>query len=214
VGGHSVRDAEIKFGYAVSGTIHPARIWTNSGARPGDQLFLTKPVGTGVITTALRSGEARDAWVEAAVSSMSRLNRDAAAAFVSLSGGVHAVTDITGFGFLGHAWEMATASAVSLRIHSRMIEWLDGALECARGGFLAGGLNKNRDFVGDCVAFAPQVPQEIQDLLFDPQTSGGLLASIGPDHGAEIRRALLDAGCACFLVGEVVQKTRPLIAVL
>ncbi len=214
LGGHSVRDAEIKFGYAVTGTVDPARFWTNSNARPGDRLILTKPLGTGVITTALRSGKARDTWVAEAVAAMSRLNRSAATALHSVPEGVHSVTDITGFGFLGHAWEMAVASKVSLRIQSRMIGLLDGALECAHGGFLAAGLNKNREFVGHCVRFLPDIPADIQHLLYDPQTSGGLLASVAPDYVEAVRSALESKKCSHFPAGEVVENTDPLITVL
>ncbi len=214
VGGHSVRDPEIKFGYSVTGTVDPACVWTNAKALPGDRLILTKPIGTGVITTALRSGKAKDSWVEGAVTVMSRLNRAAAEAFSSVPGGVHAATDVTGFGVLGHAWEMASASKVSLRLLSRSIGLLEGALECARGGFLAGGLGKNREFVADHVAFDPGVPEEIRHLLFDPQTSGGLLAAVSPDHVDAIQKALKDAECPSFLAGEVVESAPPSIVVL
>ncbi len=214
LGGHSVQDAQIKFGYAVTGTVDPARIWTNSNAQRGDRLILTKPLGTGVITTALRSGKARDSWVAGAVEIMSRLNREAAAALASLPQGVHSVTDITGFGFLGHAREMAVASKVSLRVQSRMIGMLEGALECARGGYLAGGLTKNREFIGHCVHFHPEVPIDIQNLLFDPQTSGGLLAAISADCVEDALGALKRVGCPYFLAGDVIEKTDPLISVL
>jgi len=214
LGGHSVRDEEVKFGYMVTGTVHPACIWTNTNARPGDRLILTKPIGTGVIATALRNGKAKTAWVEGAVACMARLNRDAAAALASLPGKVLAVTDITGFGFLGHAWEMAVASAVSMRIESRKIGLLEGALECARAGFLAGGLKKNREFVGDCAVFSADVPEEIQHLLYDPQTSGGLLISASPDQVEVACRALDRAGLPVFLVGEAVEQSSPLITVL
>jgi selenide,water dikinase len=214
LGGHSVRNSEIKFGYAVTGTVHPARVWTNTNARPGDRLILTKPIGTGVIATALRSGKARTEWVVGAIACMSRLNRDAAAVLASLPGRLPSVTDISGFGFLGHAREVAVGSAVSMRIYSRKIELLDGALECARAGFLAGGLEKNREFVNDCVVFGPDVPEELQHLLFDPQTSGGLLVSAAPDQVEEACKALERAGCPVILAGDVVAKTSPLIVVL
>ncbi len=214
VGGHSVRDAEVKFGYSVTGTIDPAHVWTNAKALPGDRLILTKPIGTGVITTALRSGNAKDSWVEGAVTVMSRLNRAAAEALGSLPGAVHAATDVTGFGLLGHAWEMALASKVGLRLLSRSIGLLDGALECARDGFLAGGLGKNREFVADHVAFDPGVPEEIRHLLFDPQTSGGLLAAVSPDHVDALQKTLKDAGCPCFLAGEVIETESSSILVL
>jgi selenide,water dikinase len=213
VGGHSVKDTEIKFGYAVTGTVDPSRVWTNANARAGDRLILTKPLGTGVITTALRSGKAKDSWVEAAVAAMRNLNRDAADVLSSFPRGVHAVTDISGFGLLGHALELAAASKVSLKIYSGLIELLDGALECARGGHLAGGLKKNREFIGDCVAFDPQVSIEIQNLLFDPQTSGGLLVSLSPDCFQEAGEALEAAGCPAMFVGDVIERTSPVITV-
>ena len=212
-GGHTVRDTEIKFGYAVTGTVDPSSIWTNAGAHPGDVLLLTKPLGTGVITTALRAGKAQSGWVHAAMNVMSRLNRDAAEALGSLRQAIHAATDITGFGLIGHAWEMATASSVSLRLHSSEIELLEGALECSRGGFLAAGLKKNREFVGGCVAFSAGVAAELQHLLYDPQTSGGLLVAVDPAAVEDARAALLKAGCAAMRVGEAVAKRSPLIEV-
>ncbi len=213
VGGHSVRDSEVKFGYAVTGTINPERIWTNSGALPGDKLLLTKPLGTGVITTALRSGKAKNAWVEAAAEVMIRLNRNAAQALAGLQKAVHAVTDITGFGLMGHAWELASASKVSLHITGSAIELLDGALECAQRGFLAGGLKKNREFIGNCVVFARNFPADLNQLLFDPQTSGGLLASIASDQVEAVRQAFNKAGCPCIFIGEAVPQTSPMITV-
>ena len=214
VGGHSIRDDELKFGYAVTGTINPKKIWTNGGARPGDRLLLTKPLGTGVIATALKKGAARDAWVEAAVKVMVQLNRAAAEALAPLGDAVHAVTDITGFGLLGHARELAVASGVSLLIDSQRIEWLDGALECAHGGHLAGGLKNNRDFIGGCVEFGPGVSADLQNLLFDPQTSGGLLVAVAPE-AVDAALAALRAvpPCGTMLLGEVLPETSPLMAV-
>jgi selenide,water dikinase len=213
VGGHMVRDPEVKFGYAVTGTIDPRRVWANAGARPGDKLLLTKPLGTGVIATAIRGGKANAAWVSSAAQTMSRLNRDAAAALAVLGDAIHSVTDITGFGFLGHAWEMATASCVSLRIDSQRIELLNGALDCARQGFIAGGLKKNREFVGDCAKFAANVPIELQQLLYDPQTSGGLFVALQPETEAQACALLEKANCPAMRVGEVVSKTSPLIEI-
>jgi len=161
VGGHSVRDAELKFGFAVTGTINPKTIWTNAGARPSDRLLLTKPLGTGVISTALKRGAARASWVAAATQVMAELNRPAADALAALTPAVHAVTDITGFGLLGHARELAVASGVSLVLASQQVEFIEGALECARGGHLAGGLEANREFLGGCVEFAPEVSPEV-----------------------------------------------------
>lgn len=213
VGGHTIRDEEVKFGYAVTGKIHPDKIWTNSGARPGDKLLLTKPLGTGVISTALRNGKAKDAWVEAAMAAMTTLNRGAALALGNLDDAVHSVTDITGFGLLGHAHELATGSKVSLQIDSAGIELLDGALECSSAGHLAGGLHRNREYVGDCVEFADSVSQELRHLLYDPQTSGGLLVSIAADKTEAAREALTQIGCPAALVGAVIEKTSPLIAI-
>lgn len=213
VGGHSVRDAELKFGYAVTGTINPKRVWTNAGARPGDKLLLTKPIGTGVITTALKRGVARESWVEAASKAMAELNRAAAEALGWVEGAVHAATDITGFGLLGHARELALASGVSLILDNRQVAFLEGALECARGGHLAGGLKNNREFLAACVEFDPSISPEIENLFYDPQTSGGLLVAVARDKLDAARKALLAAGCAAMLIGEVREKASPLIAV-
>ena len=213
VGGHMVRDAEVKFGYAVTGTIDPRHIWTNAGARPGDKLLLTKPLGTGVIATAIRAGQAQPAWIESAARTMSRLNRDAAVALAALGDTIHSVTDITGFGLLGHAWEMAAASCVSLRLDSRRIELLDGALECVRQGFIAGGLKKNREFVGDGARLSASVSSEMQQLLYDPQTSGGLFVALQPESETQACALLEKAGCPAMPIGEVVAMTSPLIEV-
>jgi selenide,water dikinase len=211
VGGHIVRDAEIKFGYAVTGTIDPSHVWTNAGARTGDILILTKPIGTGVIATALRAGKANPAWVDAAVQTMSRLNHNAAAVLTTFSEKIHSVTDITGFGLLGHALEMANASCVSLRLKSSKIDLIDGALECAHKGFLAGGLKKNREFIGKCVRFAKGVPADLKHLLYDPQTSGGLLVAADPDIADEVCTALKKEGSPAAKIGKVVKKTDPLL---
>jgi selenide, water dikinase len=213
VGGHMVRDAEVKFGYAVTGTIDPGRVWTNSGALPGDVLFLTKPLGTGVIATAIRAGKADPAWVESAVAIMSRLNKDAAISIGPLDRAIHSVTDVTGFGFLGHAMEMAAGSSVSLRLDSRRIGLIEGALECVKRGYIAGGLKKNRDFVGSCAQFSAGVSPELQQLLFDPQTSGGLLISVQPEFADQARSLLVNAGCPAMQVGEAIEKRSPLIEV-
>jgi len=211
VGGHSIRDDELKFGYAVTGTVNPKKVWTNTGARPGDRLLLTKPLGTGVITTALKKGAAKDAWVEAATRTMVQLNRAAAEALAGFD--IHGATDVTGFGLIGHARELAAGSGVSLRFDSSKLEWIDGALDCARAGHLAGGLKNNRDFLGGCVEFAPGVPADVQTLLFDPQTSGGLLVALAPEQAEAAARALRQAGSAAMTIGEVLPKTSPLLAV-
>ncbi len=213
VGGHTVRDAEIKFGYSVTGTIDPAQVWSNDGVRPGDILLLTKPLGTGVIATAIRSNKAKPQWIAGAVATMSQLNRDAASALKTLPQAVHSATDITGFGFLGHAWELATASNVSLRFDHKRFEFLEGSLECVQEGCLAGGLEKNRDFIGECVRFEPGVPEEMRPLFFDPQTSGGLLFTVHPEFAETACQLLIEKGCLCMRVGEAADSGSPLLEV-
>jgi len=220
VGGHSIRDDELKLGYAVTGVIHPQRIWRNIGAQPGDVLLLTKPLGTGLISTALKAERAADADVAGANASMTRLNRAAAEALLELaadrgaSGHIHAVTDVTGFGLLGHAREMAAGSGVSLELNHSSIAVLSGALEAARGGFLAGGLKNNREFLGSCVDFAESVSPEYRDLLFDPQTSGGLLMCIAPESGDVAIAALQRHGVTAQRIGRVLPKGSPLLRVV
>jgi len=171
LGGHSVSDDEIKFGYAVTGTIHPDRIWTNAGAKVGDVLVLTKPLGTGVISTALKRGIASEDHVAASIASMLTLNTSPPSA--------HGCTDITGFGLLGHGRELAIASGVTLEIDVASVPFLPGALDYARAGAVPGGTKNNLEFVSPCVETDRELTSEIEALLYDPQTSGGLLIS-GP----------------------------------
>jgi selenide,water dikinase len=211
IGGHSIGDEEIKFGYAVTGLVHPQRILANSAARPGDQLLLTKRLGTGIISTALKKGQASQAAVKAASESMCALNR--AASEVARQFDVHSATDITGFGLLGHAREMAVGSKVSLVIDSTKVEFLPEAPEYSRGGFLPGGLKRNMDFIGSCVEFASHVPRGVRNLLFDPQTSGGLLLSVAAQDAIRLLEALQTLTTSAQTIGEVVEKTHPLILV-
>jgi selenide, water dikinase len=219
VGGHSIRDDELKFGYAVTGLVHPRRIWRNIGARPGDVLFLTKAIGTGVIATALKQGCASSESVEAANHSMMELNRAAADALMELQGPrgsegpVHAVTDVTGFGLLGHAREMALGSDVSFRIDSSCVEYFPGAREAARAGFFSGGLKNNREFLEGCIGFLDRVSDEYRSLLFDPQTSGGLLVAVAANALQDARRLLSDHGVAARPIGAVFAKRSPLLEV-
>jgi selenide, water dikinase len=196
LGGHSVNDTEIKFGYAVTGLVHPDRVKPNAGARAGDVLVLTKRIGTGVIATALKRGLAKDEDVAASVESMLTLNREACEAMLRFQ--VHGCTDVTGFGLLGHAREMAIASGVTLDIDPRLVQFLPGALEYARLGAIPGGLNNNREFVSSSVAGE----SEFAPLLYDPQTSGGLLISM-PEADAN---ALEQAFPAAYKIGRVRQK--------
>jgi selenide,water dikinase len=211
IGGHSIGDEEIKFGFAVTGLIHPQRILTNRAAIAGDHLLLTKRLGTGIIGTALKKGAAGEAAVDAAVDSMCALNR--AASETALKFEVHSATDITGFGLLGHAREMAMASKVSLVIDSARIEFLPEAEDYSCRGFLPGGLNRNRDFIGDCVEFVSGVAEEVRNLLFDPQTSGGLLLSVAAQDAPKLLEALRDLDIPAQTIGKVIDKTHPLIEV-
>ncbi len=176
LGGHSVSDEEIKFGYAVTGIVHPDQVKTNAGARPGDALVLTKPLGTGVISTALKRGIAREEEVEGSIRSMLALNQAACEAMQR--GGAHGGTDVTGFGLLGHAREMALASGVTLEIGWRAIEFLPGALDYAAQGAIPRGLKNNRAFVECAVTIEGDLPEPVLQLLYDPQTSGGLLIAL------------------------------------
>lgn len=176
LGGHSVNDPEIKFGYAVTGTVHPDRIKANAGARPGDALVFTKALGTGVIGTALKRGIASEESVEAATRSMLTLNKTACEAMLRFD--VHGCTDVTGFGMLGHAREMALASGVTLEIEAGAVPQLPGALDAIRAGAVPGGLKNNREFASCSVEAEPGIDPALVELLYDPQTSGGLLMSL------------------------------------
>lgn len=199
LGGHSVADEAIKFGYSIAGTVHPSRVRANAHARPGDALVLTKPLGTGVISTALKRGLAHPDHVAASIASMLTLNRDAAIAMAPLD--VHGCTDITGFGFLGHAREMALASQVTLEIDSSRLPILPGALESIAAGAIPGGLNNNRNFASPDVYADPAVDPSRLTLLFDPQTSGGLLVSLPP---ADAERLVQSTSAA--LIGQVLPR--------
>jgi selenide,water dikinase len=211
IGGHSIGDEEIKFGYAVTGVINPQRVLKNVGAQPGDRLILTKRLGTGVIGTALKKDRAAKATVDAAILSMCTLNRTGME--IALPMEVHAATDVTGFGLLGHAREMAMGSQVSFSIDSGQIEFLPEARALAQEGFLPGGLMRNQEFIGASVEFAPSVPEDVRNLLFDPQTSGGLLLSVTAQDARRLLESLRASGVDAQQVGEVIEKTHPLIHV-
>jgi selenide,water dikinase len=204
VGGHSVRDAEMKFGYAVTGLIDPARVYTNAGALPGDTLILTKPIGTGVITTALKQGKSEPAWVDRSIRSMTTLNCIASTIAISNSG-VHAITDITGFGLMGHGREMALGSGVVIEIETARVPLIEGALDAVRAGAIPGGLISNREFAECMVADAPgsRIPDDLRKLLYDPQTSGGLLISVASESASALLASLHAAGLPAAIVGRV-----------
>jgi selenide, water dikinase len=213
IGGHSIRDDETKFGYSVTGLIDPGRVFTNAGAKAGDRLLFTKALGTGVISTAIKKGVARESWIDAAVASMTTLNKKAAEIIVAHVG-TAAMTDITGFGLIGHAREVALASDVSLRLHASRIPLLEGALDCVRAGHIPGGLKANREFAECMVGYEEGISDEIKAILFDPQTAGGLLISVAPEDAAELTRALNSAGVPAVEIGEVLPASKPLISVV
>jgi selenide,water dikinase len=214
LGGHTVQDKEIKFGYAVTGVVDPARVLTNAGARPGDVVVLTKPIGTGVIATALKHGRAPQAAIDGAVSAMVTLNRAAAAVLQAQPPGVvHACTDVTGFGLLGHAEELANASGVTVRFEAAVVPVLNGALELA-GGNRSGGLATNEDFFRAGVLVDRPIDPDLLTLLYDPQTSGGLLATVDAAHADELVAAFRRAGVPGVRVGTVEPRAATAVVVV
>jgi len=231
VGGHSIRDEETKFGYSVTGLIHPSQVLTNAGAKPSNRLLLTKALGTGVISTAIKKGVAKQSWIDAAVASMTTLNKTAAEIVINNlesrsatddqqrttndpssndPSRVHAMTDVSGFGLIGHAREMALASNVALRLRASSIPVLEGALDCIRAGHIPGGLKANRDFAECVVGYEKGIPET---LLFDPQTAGGLLVSIAPEASLDLVHALHAASIEAVEIGEVEHASKPVIFV-
>lgn len=184
VGGHSVSDEEVKFGYAVTGLVHPDRIWSNAGAQVGDVLLFSKAIGTGVITTALKRGLASEEHLQAAIASMIALNKATAESLADCN--VHGCTDITGFGLIGHARELALGSSVTVEIEAARVPLLPGALEYAEKGAIPGGLKNNRDFASCDVEMAGGIAPALDALLYDPQTSGGLLIALPERDAARV----------------------------
>ena len=220
IGGHSIRDEETKFGYSITGVIHPKKVLQNQGAKPGDKLILTKALGTGVISTAIKKGKAEQAWIEAATASMTTLNKKAAEVIThpeaesreaEAAHPVHAMTDITGFGLIGHAREILLASAVSMKIHASRIPILEGALDCIHVGHIPGGLNNNRAFAECLVEYDDDVPEDLRTILYDPQTAGGLF--ICTPEGESLTQALNEAGVPAVEIGEVLPPSKPRITV-
>jgi selenide,water dikinase len=196
LGGHTVDDAEIKFGYAVTGTVHPQRIITNAGAQPGDVLVLTKPIGTGAITTGIKRGVVAPEIAEFAMRCMMQSAREASNLMQTLR--ASACTDVTGFGLLGHAYEMAKGSRVTLKINAADVPLLPATLDLIRQGMLTRGDVNNREYVGDEVSFGENVSSEMQSALFDPQTAGGLLISLKADAAARFTNEIESS-----VIGEV-----------
>jgi selenide,water dikinase len=204
LGGHTVQDQEIKFGYAVTGEVHPSRVWSNAGARLGDLLFLTKPIGSGVVATALKFERAPAHVAEEAARWMLTLNRGACDALRTLpAGAVHAVTDITGFGLIGHASEMAIASGCTVAIDAEAVPLLTGALSLLPGNVPGGG-RTNAGHFGAALELERPIPADLLQLLHDPQTSGGLLAAVDRVHGQAARDAFAAARVSAWEIGAVL----------
>jgi selenide,water dikinase len=202
-GGHTLDDKEPKYGLAVMGFVHPDRVLAKAGARPGDALILTKPLGVGIITTALKGQVADPAHVAAAVKSMKRLNRDVARLIQQV--GVHACTDITGFALLGHGYEMAEKSNVRLRFYLEQLPFLEGAQQYADDWLFPGGTCNNERAYEHAVRFEPGISEEMQQLLYTPETSGGLLVAVLPEKLKALISLFDDAGHPYWVVGEVME---------
>ena len=205
VGGHTVDDKEPKYGLSVSGLVHPDRVQANSTARPGDKLILTKPVGTGILSTAMKEDLVSQEVVDKVIETMVHLNKYAAMSVNKFE--VHSITDITGFGLLGHAMEMAKASDVTIEIDSKNVPILDGAIEMAEMGIVPSGAYNNMGYIQDDVMKDESVPESIEDCLYDPQTSGGLLVAVRADQADDIVKDMLANGSiVAEVIGEVKEK--------
>jgi selenide,water dikinase len=203
IGGHSVEDAELKYGLSVTGTIHPDNVIAKGNVKPGDKLILTKPLGTGIINTAIKAKMASETAIAKVTQSMITLNKDASEIMQKI--GVNACTDITGFGLLGHACEMLQAGAVGMVMHSASIPLFHEAEQYARKGLVPGGTHRNKNFRAHQIEFAPALPPETSDILFDPQTSGGLLIAVAEAKAAQLLGKLREAGIKeAAIIGDVV----------
>ncbi len=212
VGGHSIDDIELKYGLAVTGTVHPQRLVTNSGAKVGDKLILTKPLGTGIITTALKAGKVGQETVTKVTKCMATLNDKASELMQEIE--IHAGTDITGFGFLGHTVQLAQKSQVGINVDIAAIPFFPEADELAKRGLCPAGLQRNREFYSPCVKITSEVSTHIQDILFDPQTSGGLLISLAPGKAEQLLDRLRQAGIEeAAIIGEVVSEPKGVVTV-
>ena len=212
LGGHTVRDPEVKFGYAITGAIDPDRIWANAGARTGDRLIFTKRLGTGIVGTAIKNKRAPQALVDQAVASMTTLNKTSARVLREFGEAVHACTDVTGFSLIGHSSEMAAASGVTVVLDAARLPLFDGVLEIAEQN-KSGGMSTNRAHFARGLQ-TDGVPPELITVCFDPQTSGGLLASVDGDQADAIVTALLDAGVSATIIGNIAPADGALVRVL
>ncbi len=212
VGGHSVDDVELKYGLSVTGIVHPERLVTNSGAKAGDRIILTKPLGTGIIGTAVKAGKASEETTAKLINRMATLNAKASALMQEIR--VHACTDITGFGLLGHTTQLAENSQVGINLHVGSIPFFPEAGEFARQGLCPGGLYSNREFYGRAVKISSEIQGHIQDVLFDPQTSGGLLICVEPEKAGLLLDRLHRSGVVeAAIIGEVVSEPEGVVTV-
>jgi len=212
-GGHSVEDNEPKYGLSVMGVVHPEKVVTNSAAKPGDVLILTKPLGLGILNTAIKADLVNEEVINEAIEIMSYLNKDACEAMQTV--GVNSCTDITGFGLLGHALEMAEGSDVTIEIWSDYIPIIKKSIELARMGIIPGGAYKNQQYIGDKAVFVNDINQEIKDILFDPQTSGGLLISVAEDKSDKLLSILRKNNKTSFsIIGKVKEKDKKPLEVI
>ena len=213
IGGHSVEDKEIKYGLSVTGVIHPARVLAKKTLRTGDRLVLTKPLGTGIVTTAIKANMAPAELTDKVTRLMALLNRDAAGIMANFN--ISACTDVTGFGLLGHLAEMVCGSGTSVRVNSGQVPVIAEALEFASMGLIPGGAHKNREFREEMIAFAKTVPRALQDVLFDPQTSGGLLISVSENQADALVATLKDQGIGdAAQIGEIIYNPDEKISVV
>jgi len=203
VGGHTVDDNEPKYGLSVCGLVHPDKVISNSNARPGDILFLTKPLGNGIIATAIKAEMASAQATDEAIEWMRTLNREACLAMQEV--GVNAATDVTGFGLVGHLFELASASDVEVELHCDQIGCMHGALEYASIGLVPGGAYSNREYLADKMDFREPIDTERQDLIFSPETAGGLLVSVERNKAGAFRDALQKRRCNCYQIGQVLR---------
>jgi len=212
VGGHSVDDRELKYGCSITGVIHPAKVVLNTGAEAGDKLLLTKPLGTGIINTALKRGKADEKAVSRSIRCMVTLNRKASE--LMMEAGVHACTDVTGFGLLGHACEMIEGTSVGMVIRSTAVSFLPEAKRLAEMGMLPGGLHRNREFRRNMVEIDRAVPGYLADILYDPQTSGGLLISVPDSEARLLLTRMHENGIQeAAIIGEIVAEPKGKITV-
>lgn len=202
-GGHTIYDPEPKYGLCVTGLVHPDRALTKAAARPGDLLYLTKPLGSGLIVTAIKNGAGEPEWLDAAIQIMLTPNRHAS--HLAMEAGARAMTDITGFGLLGHADEMARLSGVRLEFRAEALPVMAGAREAVARGVGTGGAGRNRAYVSPRVQTAPSVPDDLMDVLYDPQTSGGLLIAIAPDRAPDLEQRCASDGQPLWKIGSVVE---------